>query len=178
MFLKIEDGRFQARIYRDARLIVVFPGLLGAWFMYSAVFTPEAMDGAALQFFMVGLGTPLFFWFLARWLLHGSITLDSRKNTLTFSESWNLQSPNLTVRKENIDQVKMKYYSGNRRPGGGGGGYKLILLFREGRSYEEKVLNLFFTKYDDSERAAKLIGKFADKPAFDHHGNKIFSPSS
>lgn len=119
MFLKIEDGRFQARIYRDARLIVVFPGLLGAWFMYSAVFTPEAMDGAALQFFMAGLGTPLFFWFLARWLLHGSITLDSRKNTLTFSESWNLQSPNLTVRKENIDRINMRFYAGGSTHGGG-----------------------------------------------------------
>lgn len=149
--------------------------------MAAAVFNPEGIQGSAVEFFLMGLGVPLFIWFVARWLLHGSITLDNIKNVLEFSESWNLKTPELVVKKENIDQVKMKWYSpgaGNPASPAGGGGYRLVLCYRERRKNEQRVLNLFFPDYKDAKKAGILIGKFADKAVYDHNGEKIFPESS
>lgn len=177
MFLKIEDRHFKDRIYRDVRLIVVFPAIIGIWFMAIAVFNPEGTNGSAIEVFLMGLFVPLGIWFIAKSMLHGSITLNNSSGILEFSESWNLKKPSLTVRKDDIQQVTMnRYTSGASFPGGGRGVYKLVLHYMENRSYKKKVLTITIQDYDDAVRAGQLIGKFCNKPIYDHDEKQIYSP--
>lgn len=181
MFLKIEDRYNVDRIYRDARVYFIPPAAFGVLFMISAlwggIYYPEQNRDASVAFFMA-LFTVLFFGFIIRWMLHGSIVLDNTRGELEFSESWDLEKPNFAVRREYIDMVKMQYLSGGNTSGymGGGGGYKLVLGIKKPHHYEHKVLNLFFSDFKDCKTAARMIGKFAGKPAYDHNGDQIFQP--
>lgn len=177
MLLKITDQRYQTRIYRDARLWLALPAPISMIILFGAF--KELDDKAELfqvSFFIIG--GLVFAWLMLRWIMHGSITLNKKSKRLEFSKSFNLDAVEYTVRAAEIDQVKVKSYYNTGSSGGSSASYKLILGIKKRRGYEEKELSLFFTSWDDSAEAAKLIGKFADKPAFDSVGRQVFTPAS
>ncbi|MGP0630070.1 hypothetical protein ACTRW9_10190 [Nitrospina sp. 32_T5] len=179
MFLKFETAFKRNRVYRDVRVLFYPVALVGLWFMAIAVFNPEGTRGDAVTIFLMGLGVPLFLGYILRWLLHGSITLDDKRGVLEFSESWNLNRPQWSVRRDEIDRVGMKYYS----PGAGNhltsnGGYRLELGVRRGGRFENRILDLFFPDYRDCEKAAKWIGRFAGRPAYDDENNLVYEPDT
>ena len=177
MFLKIEDTAFRDRIYRDGRMFFYPILAFFTFFIWVAIMEYEVNPSFTKVTVPMSLLSVTFFGFLIRWALHGSIVLDESNNLLTFSESWTLQKPGLTVPKRNIDRIKMRYMGGGGvKYGGTSGGYQLILGIAENRHYKEKILSLLFLKYDDCKKAARLIGKFANKPAYDHNEDQIFEP--
>jgi hypothetical protein len=173
--LTITDNRYQTIIRRDARLWVVLPLLLNFFILYGAFTSLEVgMELFGVTLFI--LGGVAFFWLIIRWAMHGSITLDNKNKRLEFSKNFGLNNVDYTIPAKDIDQVKAKSFFTVGEHGGNIHSYKIILDTHKGSLIKQKELSLFFTEWDDSINAAKLIGKFANKPAFDDDGKQIYNP--
>ena len=181
MFLTIKEGYKKDRIYRDARNYVYICEILIFGLLILSGFQPGRTfdDMVPIVLFLLLAG---FVGYKAiNHLFHGSITLDGRGRVLEFSKSWDLDIPSFTVQRENIDQVKVRHIKGVRRAPGGSARsrkkYVLNLCIKSGNQYKEKPLILMLN-FDDCCRVASLIGKFANKPAFDDEGKQIFTPKN
>jgi len=174
MSLKIEDGYEKTRIYRDGRsYFYIWALCLSSFIILDHFYGVGEANGE--RSFIAWLVLMPFGWLFVRWGVHGSITLDGTRRVLEFSKRWNLNTPSLTVASENIDKIKMYTRTISPAPVGAPS-YGLILCVKEKGKYKQKKLELLFFDYDDWNRAAHLIGKFANKPAFDDKGTQIFTP--
>jgi len=181
MFLQLEKGNQKIRIYRDGKIYYYIFGviLFGMLLLFSiSYYFSDSPVGMSDILFLVAWSVGV--WFQVLGILHGSITLDSTRNVLEYSKSWNLNTPSFTVRSINIDQIKSKctYHTGGEGGGEGGWFCRLILCMKEGDKYEEKRLAFTFFNRGDCASVAQLIGKFANKPAFDDKGKQIFTPKN
>ncbi|MGV7222036.1 MAG: hypothetical protein ACQ9MH_10955 [Nitrospinales bacterium] len=177
MRLSISDHKDKTIIRRDARLWVILPALLNLFILFGAFQSIEDR----LELFGVSLfilGGVAFFWLIIRWAMHGSITLDKKNKRLEFSKSFNLNNIDYTIPAKDIDQVKVKSFFTVGEHGVSIHSYKIILDTHRGSSFKQKELSIFFTEWDDSVKAAKLIGKFTNKLAFDADGKQIYNPES
>ena len=169
MFLTIIEGYENDRIFRDARyFLYIFEILVIGLFIWQGLqsgrlFSERVVIGSLLVVFFAPFG-----WYCITLFCHGSITLDGKREILEFSESWNLDIPSLTVPRENIDQVKVSHHWITAWQT-----YLIILRIQDGDQYKEKALMLGFGSYDDCCQSAQLIGKFANKPAFDVEGKML-----
>ena len=175
MRLSISDHRDKTIIRRDARLWVVVPALINLFILFGAFISLEI----GMELFGVTLlilGGVAFFWLIIRWAMHGSLTLDKKNKRLEFSKSFSLNNIDYVIPAKDIDQVKVKRFFTVGEHGGSIHSYKIIMDTHSGRSFKQKELSIFFTEWDDSIKAAKLVGKFANKPAFDADGKQIYNP--
>jgi len=170
MFLQLEKGNQKLRIYRDGKIYFYFFGIF-LLFVFISVYSSDAPDKESF-FFVMLVFAPLM-WLCFWVVLHGSITLDRATSMLEFSKSWNLNTPSFTVTSMNLDQIKMTcFYTP------GWAICTLILCIREGSKYEENQLPFYIFDWEDCASVARMIGKFANKPAFDDDGDQIFTPKN
>jgi hypothetical protein len=156
---------------------VAIPAPINLFILYGAFISIEdrfELFGVTL-FILGGLA---FFWLIIRWAMHGSIILNKKLIRLEFSKSFSLNKIDYTIPAKDIDQVKVKSFFTVGEHGGSIHSYKIILDTHRGRSFKQKELSIFFTEWDDATKAAKLIGKFANKPAFDGNGKEIYKSKS